>query len=40
MMEAVNISETSINFYQTTWRSILEDSHLQPAQGLLEKNII
>jgi hypothetical protein len=25
-MEAVNSSETSVNFYQTTWRHIPEDS--------------
>jgi hypothetical protein len=28
MMEAASTSETSINFYQTTWRNISEDSHL------------
>jgi hypothetical protein len=28
MMEAVNTSETSANFDQTTWRNIPEDSHL------------
>jgi hypothetical protein len=28
MMEAVSMSEKSINFYQTTRRSIPEDSHL------------
>jgi hypothetical protein len=28
MMEAVSTSETSVNFYQTTWRNIPEDSHL------------
>jgi hypothetical protein len=28
MMEVVSISETSINFYQTTRRNIPEDSHL------------
>jgi hypothetical protein len=28
MMEAVNTSETSVNFYQTTRRNIPEDSHL------------
>jgi hypothetical protein len=28
MMEAVSTSETSVNFYQTTWRNIAEDSHL------------
>jgi transposase-like protein len=27
MMEAVSISETSVNFYQTTRRNIPEDSH-------------
>jgi hypothetical protein len=27
MMDAVNISETSVSFYQTTGRNILEDSH-------------
>jgi hypothetical protein len=29
MMEAVSTSETSVNFYQTTWRYITEDSHLR-----------
>jgi hypothetical protein len=29
MMEAANISETSVNFYQTARRNNLEDSHLQ-----------
>jgi hypothetical protein len=29
MMEAVSTSETSVNFYQTTWRKIPEDSHFQ-----------
>jgi hypothetical protein len=28
MMDAVSISETSVNFYQTTQRNIPEDSHL------------
>jgi hypothetical protein len=28
MMKAASTSETSVNFYQTTWRNILEDSHL------------
>jgi hypothetical protein len=28
MMEAASISETSVNFYQTTHRNIPEDSHL------------
>jgi hypothetical protein len=28
MMEAVSTSEMSVNFYQTTRRKILEDSHL------------
>jgi hypothetical protein len=28
MMQAVSTSETSVNFYQTTWRNIPEDSHL------------
>jgi hypothetical protein len=28
MMEAANTSETSVNFYQTTWRNNPEDSHL------------
>jgi hypothetical protein len=27
-MEAASISETSVNFYQTTWRNNPEDSHL------------
>jgi hypothetical protein len=28
MMEAANTSETSVNFYQTTWPNVPEDSHL------------
>jgi hypothetical protein len=28
MMEAASTSETSVNFYQTTQRNNLEDSHL------------
>jgi hypothetical protein len=28
MMEAASTTETSVNFYQTTWRNIPEDSHL------------
>jgi hypothetical protein len=27
MMEAASICETSVNFYQTTWRNNPEDSH-------------
>jgi hypothetical protein len=27
-MEAVNTSETSVSFYETTWRNSPEDSHL------------
>jgi hypothetical protein len=26
--EAASTSETSVNFYQATWRNIPEDSHL------------
>jgi hypothetical protein len=29
MMEAARTYEKSLNFYQTTWRNIPEDSHLQ-----------
>jgi hypothetical protein len=29
MMEAARISETLVNFYQTTWRYNPEDSHLR-----------
>jgi hypothetical protein len=29
MMEAVSTSETSVNFYETTWSKIPEDSNLQ-----------
>jgi hypothetical protein len=28
MTEAVSSSETSVNIFQTTWRSIREDSHI------------
>jgi hypothetical protein len=34
MMEAVNTSETSVNFYQTTRGSIPEDSHLHLVKSL------
>jgi hypothetical protein len=27
MMDAASTSETSVNFYQTTWRNNPEDSH-------------
>jgi hypothetical protein len=27
-MDAASTFETSVNFYQTTWRNIPEDSHL------------
>jgi hypothetical protein len=30
MIEEVCTSETSVNFYETTWRNITEDSHLHP----------
>jgi hypothetical protein len=29
IMETVSTSESSANFYETTWRNIPEDSHLQ-----------
>jgi hypothetical protein len=29
MIEAASTSETSVNFYQTTWSYNPEDSHLQ-----------
>jgi hypothetical protein len=29
MMEAVSTSETSVNFYDTTWRHIPDDSRLE-----------
>jgi hypothetical protein len=32
MMEAASTSETSVNFYQTTWRNSSEDSHQLPVQ--------
>jgi hypothetical protein len=32
MIEAVNSSEMSVSFYQTTWRNIPEDSHLRICQ--------
>jgi hypothetical protein len=31
MEEAASTSETSVNFYQTTWRNNPEDSHLNLA---------
>jgi hypothetical protein len=32
MMEAARTSETMVNFYQTMWHYIPEDSHLQNQQ--------
>jgi hypothetical protein len=29
MMEAANMPETAVNFYQTTMRSISDDNHIQ-----------
>jgi hypothetical protein len=34
MMEAASISETLVNFYQTTRRKNPEDSHLQIVRSL------
>jgi hypothetical protein len=34
-MEAVSISETSVNFYETTRRNIPQDSHLQEITFLI-----
>jgi hypothetical protein len=34
MTEAVSTSETLVNFYQTTWRNIPEDRHLNFNFGL------
>jgi hypothetical protein len=33
MMEAVSTSKTSVIFYETTRRNILEDSHLHISQS-------
>jgi mannose-6-phosphate isomerase class I len=32
IMEAASASDTSVNFYQTTWRNNPEDSHLHTTQ--------
>jgi hypothetical protein len=32
MMEAASTSETSVNFYQTTWRNDPEDSNLRTCR--------
>jgi hypothetical protein len=32
MMEATRTCETSVNFYQITWRNTPEDSHLHGSQ--------
>jgi hypothetical protein len=34
MMEAVGHSETLVNFYETTWRSIPEGNHLYSFTSL------
>jgi hypothetical protein len=39
MAEASSTSETSINFYQTTWCNIPEDSHLKAHQDLWDNFI-
>jgi hypothetical protein len=33
MMEAASTSETSVNFYQTTWCNIRKDSHLHTRRS-------
>jgi hypothetical protein len=35
MMETATTSETSVNFYQTTWRYNPEDRHLEELKCLL-----
>jgi hypothetical protein len=39
MMEAVNISETSVNFYQTVRRNNPEDGHLHTLKDLTEHDL-
>jgi hypothetical protein len=39
-MEAVSTSETSEIFYQTAWRNIPEDSHLQIAADLQYRSVL
>jgi hypothetical protein len=39
MMEAASISETSVNFYQTTRRNNPEDSHLQGIRYLSKSSM-
>jgi hypothetical protein len=38
MMEAARISETSVNFYQTTRRNSAEDSHLHTCHREKQKS--
>jgi hypothetical protein len=38
MMEAASISETSVNFYQTTRRNNPEDSHLHTRRRKNQKS--
>jgi hypothetical protein len=42
VMEIVSISETSLNFYQTTWRNIPEDSnfHIRRRENLKSHSLI
>jgi hypothetical protein len=35
MMEAASTSEASVNFYQTTLRNSLEDSHLETEMDFI-----
>jgi hypothetical protein len=39
LMMTVSTSEKSINFYQTTWRNIPEDSRLQGLSSVLTRSI-
>jgi hypothetical protein len=40
MTEAASISETSVNFYQTTWRYSLEDSHLHNHRRQIQSEVL
>jgi hypothetical protein len=39
MMEAVNTSETSVNFYETTQHNIPEDIHIQDKKLFMQRGI-
>jgi hypothetical protein len=38
IMEAASTSETSVNFYKTTWHNNPQDSHLPPREPQISRH--